>query len=163
VHIKRILLVLLLSLATVEASAGSKRLVVAFFDYTDDGIGKASFKSLRSSGMEHPCWEHFVEIEGIESAYIENPPKSLDRAVLQAAIRGARPAARQFASALSAEHFDGAYAFVLDPSGMYITIFGIHYQEGAVTTSASFQRPERGVVDPSVLSKALCEASKSMD
>ncbi len=159
----RIFLALLVSLLALGANAGSKRLAVAFFDYSEDSVGKSSFKSLRTARIEHPCWQHFGEIEGIETAYIENPPKSLDRMGLLAAVRGSLPAARQFAASLRAEHLDGAYAFVPDPTGRYASILGIHYQDGAITSSASFRKPEKGLIDPSALSKALCEASKSMD
>lgn len=162
-RILSLLFAVLLSFLSIEASAGSKRLVVAFFDYTPGGIGRASFKSLRSSHFEHACWQHFVEIDGIEKAYIENLPRFLDRELLLSAIYGKASAAQQFAKSLEAEGLDGAYAFVSDASGKYVTIHGIGYQGGGVTSSASLRMPPSGLVPNSALSKALCEASSSMD
>lgn len=87
----------LLLCAPMLASAGSKTFSVAFFDYSN-GIGKTSFKALRASGYEHQCWqESFVEIEGIDTAYIEKPPANLQRDLLLRAVRGDAAAAEQSA------------------------------------------------------------------
>jgi hypothetical protein len=146
------------------ANAGSKTLSVAFFDFSN-GIGKASFKSLRASGYEHQCWhESFVEVEGIDTAYIEKPPASLQSELLLRAVRGDAVAAEQFRQQVKKEKLDGAYAFVPDPSGKYATIYGIGYQGIAVTSSASVRLPEDGKpIVNSTLSKRLCEAGKAMD
>lgn len=162
-RLARSLLFILFALATFNASGGSKRLVVAFFDYTEEGFGRLSFKSLRAAQFEHPCWQRFVEIQGIEKAFIERSPKSLDPAVLLDAVHGSSSAAKRFARLLKSEGMDGAYAFLLDSTGAYATVHGIHYHEGAITASAAFRTPKSGLIDPTVLSKAICEASKSMD
>jgi hypothetical protein len=159
----KLILGALLCAAAANAAAGSKNLTVAFFDYSDNGLGKASFKSVRTNHFEHACWQKFVEIEGIETAYIENPPKSLGRELLLNAIHGSPSAAEQFAGALKAEGLFGAYAFVLDATGKYATIYGINYQDGAISASASFRKPANGTVSNATFSKALCEASASMD
>ncbi|MGW8390575.1 hypothetical protein [Pseudoduganella sp. HUAS MS19] len=146
------------------ASAGSKTLTVAFFDYSN-GIGKKSFKALRASGYEHQCWrESFVEINGIDTAYIERPPASLQGDLLLRAVRGDAAAAEQFRQQLSNARLNGAYAFVPDPSGEYATIYGLGYQTIAVTSSASVSIPEDGKpIANSTFSKRLCEAGKAMD
>src|SRR5574343_688180 len=110
---------------------GSKQLRVAFFDYTAGG-GKLSFKQLRSSGYQHPCWETgFVEIEGIETAYIDKPPSVLDKALLLQAVKGDAAAAEQFRQALKKADLNGAYAFVPDSSGRFGVLHGIGYQTTA--------------------------------
>ena len=43
------------------------------------------------------------------------------------------PAATNFADALREEGFNGAYAFVPDPTGSYLTMYGISYQSGAIS------------------------------
>ena len=157
-------LALCLSLLAGSAVAGSKPLTVAFFDFTG-GVGKASFKALRTSGIEHPCWQGFVEITGIETAYIENPPKGLDPQELRRAVLGDAAAAERFRLALSNAKLDGAYAFMSDPSGRFGVVHGIGYQTISVTSSASMALPEgkKQLLDAKVLSKHLCEASKAMD
>lgn len=161
--VRKTLCTLLLSVPML-ASAGYKTLSVAFFDYST-GIGKTSFKALRASGYEHPCWhESFVEIQGINTAYIEKPPASLQSELLLRAVRGDAVAAEQFRQQVKKEKLDGAYAFVPDPSGKYATIYGIGYQGIAVTSSASVRLPEDGKpIVNSTLSKRLCEAGKAMD
>jgi hypothetical protein len=155
---------LALCFAPMIAIAGSKPLSVAFFDFST-GVGKASFKALRSSGFEHPCWsESFVEITGIQTAYIEKVPPFLQRNLLLGAVRGDAKAAEQFRQQLEQMDLNGAYAFVPDPSGHYGVIYGIGYQSIAVTSSASIAIPDGGkLISNNVLSKRLCEASKSMD
>ena len=163
-RVKSLLVLLACVFSMCSAHAGSKRLAVAFFDYSKTDLGKTSFKAMRVAKYNHDCWDRFVEIEGIETAYIENPPKSLDRNLLLQAIRGSASAASDFALALKAEHLNGAYAFVLDPTGTYATIYGLAYQsDGAITNSASIRKPDSGNFDFATFSKALCEASKSMD
>lgn len=153
-----------LALFALEATAGYTNLVVAFFDYTASGVGKASFKSVRTNHYEHACWGKFVEIQGIEKAYIENPPKALNRELLLAAIHGSAEAAEQFAGTLKSENLLGAYAFIADPSGRFATLYGITYQDGAISTSASLPMPTKGtIIANAPFSKALCEASASMD
>ncbi|WP_426341396.1 hypothetical protein ACN9MZ_06465 [Pseudoduganella sp. S-14] len=157
-------LVALLWCAPMLASAGSKTLSVAFFDYSN-GIGKTSFKALRASGYEHQCWhESFVEIEGIDTAYIEKPPANLQRDLLLRAVRGDATAAEQFRQQLNNARLNGTYAFVPDPSGRYATVYGLGYQSIAVTSSASVRVPEDGKpIANSTFSKRLCEAGKAMD
>jgi hypothetical protein len=162
-YVARIFIFLFLFLMAVNAHAGSKLLSVAFFDYSSAGLGKSSFKSLRASRYEHACWQKFGEIEGIETAYIENPPKSLDRELLLAAVHGSAVAAKQFSKLLGAEKLDGAYAFIPDATGAYVTVYGLNYQNGAISSSASFRMPTHGLVEKMALSRALCEASLSMD
>ncbi|WP_426168858.1 hypothetical protein [Pseudoduganella sp. R-34] len=154
----------LLLCAPMLASAGSKTLSVAFFDYSN-GIGKTSFKALRASGYEHQCWqESFGEIEGIDTAYIEKPPANLQRDLLLRAVRGDAAAAEQFRLQLNNARLSGAYAFVPDPSGSFATIYGLGYQSIAVTSSASVRLPEDGKpIANTTFSKRLCEASKAMD
>lgn len=158
----RALLLASLSLLAVNAHAGMKTLTVAFFDYTESGVGKDSFKALRTSGYTHACWDNLGEIQGIDKAYIENPPKSLDRNLLLAATRGSMAAARKFAAALNAEHLDHAYAFVPDPTNTYVTLYGIDAESGAVAAAASFYKPAKGVVDGALLSKAFCQATQPL-
>ncbi|WP_431476842.1 hypothetical protein [Massilia eburnea] len=154
----------LLLCAPILASAGSKTLSVAFFDYSS-GIGKSSFKALRASGYEHQCWhESFVEIEGIDTAYIEKPPASLQSDLLLRAVRGDAGAAEQFRQQLEKTRLNGAYAFVPDPSGKYATVYGLGYQTISVTSSASVRIPEDGKpIANNTFSKRLCEAGKAMD
>ena len=159
----RLLTTLLLCTLCLDAGAGYKTLIVAFFDYSDAGVGKASFKALRASSYEHDCWQRFVEIQGIDTAYVDQLPKSLDKALLLEAVHGSRPATERFSKALQAEGLNGAYAFVQDATGRYATILGINYQDGAVSSSASFRTPASGPIPKAVLSKALCEASRAMD
>ena len=146
------------------ANAGHRTLSVAFFDYSN-GIGKTSFKALRASGYEHQCWhESFVEVQGIDTAYIEKPPASLQSDLLLRAVRGDAAAAEQFRLQLSKAKLDGAYAFVPDPSGKYATIYGVGYQAISVTSSAYVRVPEDGQpIANSTFSKRLCEAGKAMD
>jgi hypothetical protein len=158
----RIALLALLAALALDAHAGMRTLTVAFFDYTDHGVGKASFKALRASGYTHSCWDNLGEVHGIDTAYIENPPKSLDRNLLLAATRGSLPAAKAFAAALIAGGMDNAYAFVPDPTGTYVTLYGIDGHSGAVAAAASFYKPEKGVVDRALLSKAFCQATQPL-
>ncbi|SFG83803.1 hypothetical protein SAMN05518865_1203 [Duganella sp. CF458] len=162
-NVRKTLLSLLLC-SPMLASAGSKTLSVAFFDYSN-GVGKTSFKALRASGYEHQCWhESFVEIEGIDTAYIEKPPASLQSDLLLRAVRGDASAAEQFRQQLEKTRLDGAYAFVPDPSGKYATIYGLGYQTISVTSSASVRLPVDGnPIANNTFSKRLCEAGKAMD
>ncbi len=161
----RLVITAMLALAPVFSLAGDKPLIVAFFDFTKNEVGKTSFKQLRTSGYEHPCWsESFVEISGIQTAYIEKLPQTLDRGLLLKAVRGDAQAAEQFRLSLGKAKLNGAYAFVPDPSGSFASVYGIGYQSIAVTSSASVRLPETGnTIDAKTLSKRLCEASKSMD
>jgi hypothetical protein len=161
--VRKTLFALLLS-GPLAANAGYKTLTVAFFDYSN-GIGKTSFKALRASGYEHQCWhESFVEIQGIDTAYIEKPPASLQSDLLLRAVRGDAAAAEQFRLQLNKAKLDGAYAFVPDPSGRYATVYGLGYRTVAVTSSASVEIPEGGkLIANSTFSKRLCEAGKAMD
>ena len=152
-----------LLLTSLTASAGSKPLVVAFFDFSKAELGTKSFKALREKNFEHACWRKFVEIDGIESVQFDKFPKSLDKTKLLDAVRGSPNSATEFAKALSAEGFNGAYAFVLDASGTYATIYGISYQSGAISAGASIRKPASGLIDKDVLSKAMCEASRALD
>jgi hypothetical protein len=97
----------------------------------------------------------------IAHAYIENPPRALDVATLLEATGGSRSAAKDFASQLTAEKMDGAFAYVPDPSGRFVTIYGISARDAAVTTAASISIDQ--LVSLPILSKALCEAAASMD
>lgn len=146
-----------------SSHAGLKPLNVAFFDYSKAEIGTKSFKALRDKNYEHACWRKFVEIDGIESVQFEKFSKKLDKAKLLEAVRGSAPAATSFADALREDGFNGAYAFVPDATGNYLTVYGISYQSGAISAGASIRKPASGLIDKDVLSKALCEASRSMD
>ncbi|MBC3882016.1 hypothetical protein H8K35_09995 [Undibacterium sp. LX40W] len=149
--------------ASLAANAGSKPLVVAFFDFSKTELGTKSFKAMRDKNFEHPCWRKFVEIDGIESVQFDKFPKALDRTKLIEAVHGSAASATEFAKALSAEGFNGAYAFVMDASGTYATIYGISYQSGAISAGASVRKPASGLIDKDLLSKALCEASRALD
>lgn len=150
-------------LAPVLSNAGYKQLVVPFFDYSSTKIGRTSFKSLRLSGYQVPCWlNHHENIRGISQAYIENPPRSLDPQALLEATRGSRSAATAFASQLAGEKMDGAYAFIPDPSGRFATIYGIGARDGAVT-AASIAVGRDVMLSIPILSQALCDAAASMD
>lgn len=157
------LFVLVFSLFAATAQAGLKPLNVAFFDYSKGEIGIKSFKALRDKNYEHACWRKFVEIDGIESVQFEKFSKKLDKAKLLEAVHGVVPAATNFADALREEGFNGAYAFVPDPTGSYLTVYGISYQSGAISSAASIKRPSSGFIDKDLLSKALCEASRALD
>ena len=148
---------------TASSHAGLKPLNVAFFDYSKAEIGIKSFKALRDKNYEHACWRKFVEIDGIESVQFEKFSKKLDKAKLLEAVHGVASAATNFADALREEGYNGAYAFVPDASGTYLTIYGISYQTGAISTAASIKKPASGLIDKEILSKALCEASRALD
>lgn len=153
----------LLMLSPALCHAGSKWLVVSFFDFSQAQLGKSSFKALRLGKYQHPCWKHFGEIKGIKEAYIENPPKGLNQQTLLDAIHGSGQAAGEFASQLKSERMFGAFAFVPDPSGRFATVQGINYQDGAISISASIPISGRSPIPDHVMSKALCEAAASMD
>lgn len=150
-------------MASGSANAGLKPLNVAFFDYSKGEIGTKSFKAMRDKNFEHPCWRKFVEIDGIESVQFDKFPKALERAKLIEAVHGSAASANEFARALSTEGFNGAYAFVPDATGNYLTVYGISYQNGAISAGASIRKPASGLIDKEVLSKALCEASRALD
>ena len=155
--------VAMLFLTPFSSHAGLKPLNVAFFDYSKGEVGTKSFKALRDKNYEHPCWRKFVEINGIESVQFEKFPKKLDKDKLLNAVHGAASAATSFADALRDEGYNGAYAFVPDSTGNYLTVYGISYQSGAISAGASIRKPASGLIDKEILSKALCEASRALD
>ncbi|MFC7421756.1 hypothetical protein ACFQNF_18005 [Iodobacter arcticus] len=145
------------------ALSGDNPLTVAFFDFSS-GVGKASFKSLRASGIEHPCWhESFVEISGIETAYIEKLPKSLDPNDFRQALLGNAVAAERLRKSISAAGLNGAYAFTVEVSGKFGVIHGMGTQNIGIASSASTSITEGKLIQNSTFSKRLCEASKSME
>ena len=149
--------------ASAATHAGSKHLVVALVDYSDDEMGKKSFKALRASGHEDACWERFVEIQGIRTAYIENVPKSISRERLLDALHGSLPAAKELAGVARSEGLDGILAYVPDASGRYATVHGLSNSSASITASASLLKPARGLIAPAAFSKALCDAMRSVD
>jgi hypothetical protein len=159
----RTLVVVCCLACSTSAFSGSKPLTVAFFDFSN-GVGKASFKALRASGFEHPCWhESFVEITGIETAYIEKLPKAVNPDDFKQALLGDAVAAERFRQSLAAAGLNGAYAFTLDVSGGFGVIHGMGYQSIGIASSASMPIDGKKPVQQSTFSKRLCEASKSMD
>jgi hypothetical protein len=151
----------LLSLASTPAFAGFKMLNVAFFDYSD-GIGASTFKEIRNSGYEHPCWQNLGEVNGIGQAYISHPPKILDRDVLLEAVHGSKEAAIHFRDALSSAGFNGAYAFVKSADGKSAQIYGASYEFDHLFISKPFPIKADNTIDMKRMSKALCEVSKDM-
>ena len=157
-------------LSSAPVLAGSKWLSVAFVDYSANGVGKASFKALRASEYQDKCWQNFVEIEGIETAYIDKVPSALDQAARNPRLfGGARSQAEQQRGAeairqqVEAASLFGVYIFVPDANGKTATIYGIGYQQDKLSRSKPVALPGNGLIDKKVLSKRLCEASKVMD
>jgi hypothetical protein len=155
------LIALSISLFSGHCFSGSKTLAVAFFDYSD-GLGSSSFKSLRASGYEDPCWDNnFGEITGIGTAYINNIPPALTPEALTAAIKNKPNARKNFSESLNQANLNGAYAFVVNGKTAYV--FGISNQTDKISRSQPIPIKDTKILSAKVMSKALCQASAVMD
>ncbi len=162
--IGKLALLFTVALLLIEpALAGSKQLTVAFVDYSADGVGRASFKALRASGYQDKCWQNFVEIDGIETAYIDKVPSGVLAAPLKQAAGGNRQAIRAVSQALSDAELFGVYIFMPDAAGKTATIYGVDYHQDKLSRSKPIVLTGKKLIDKQVLSKRLCEASKVMD
>ena len=149
----------LLSQASPVLADNGRLLNVAFVDASADGIGKASFKALRTSGYENACWRQFSSIKGIGVAHIDDVPANVSHEV-NASFTNKSFKSAGIRRALAEAQLDGVYIFISND--------GTGYLRGVTARTAATHSPKPiplsgQLIDQDLLSQRLCAASRAMD